>query len=100
MATYEFGGSLCRNSTEMHTAIAVAWLSADGSNTREDMLKTLSEVSDSGLTYECEETWFNWDRGEEDGVNPAFDPIELEGAFSDIRDNFDKHFPVLPPYQP
>ncbi len=95
MATYEFGGSLYRDSGEMHTAIAVAWLQADGMNTREDMQDTLSEMSDVALAGECREAWFL----DKDAIF-EFDPIELEGAFADIRENFDKHFPTLPPYQP
>ncbi len=95
MATYEFGGSLYRNSTEMHEAIVVAWLSADGSNTREDMQEALGALSDQALAEECTDVWFYYNDS-----NSEFDLVELEREFANIRDNFDKHFPTLPPYQP
>ncbi len=96
MATYKFGGSLFRNSGEMHTAIAEAWLSQDGYNTNtcDCMQEVLGYMSDEALAEECCDAWFRV------GPIDTVDTTELVAAFADIRDNFDKHFPVLPPYQP
>jgi hypothetical protein len=83
---YEFAGSLYRNSSDYHAAIAEQWLSAGGTNGRNDMLATLSNCTDAEIASECGKAW-EFDSEE-------FDIDQLEAEIRDIRDRFDEHFPV------
>ena len=84
-AKYEFQATLHRNSREMHDAIAEEWLSAGGSNSKEEILRLLTE-SDESLAAEAAMV-FGLD------AHPAFSRVSLREAFGRIRDDVETRFP-------
>lgn len=93
MTQYLFGGSLHRSSNAMHMACATDWLSAGGLNNRAQMLGFLSTMTDAELVEEC---WSGWNLGERepDSNEAPFSKETLAWCFSEIRKDFDKHFPA------
>ncbi len=96
---YAFGGCLYDTSQAMHEACAQTWLSADGSNSRADMLRFLHGMSDIEM---AEDAWNNWDLSgsqrrtgddPEEKFEGDFDFDELVAAFADTRKHFDAYFP-------
>lgn len=90
MAQFEFGGSVYRNSADMHTAIAETWISANGLNSRTEMLEWIAERAAGQLADDAIAGWFV--EGNDQDL-PEFDRDALIRAIADVQDNFDRHFP-------
>jgi hypothetical protein len=85
--SYEFQSIWYRMQSDMHAAIAERWLSADGINSREDMLRFLSDMSDEDCAINAETNW-------ELADHEYYDRSELMAAFAELRANFDERFPA------
>jgi hypothetical protein len=99
MSNFTFVGGLYPNSRSMHEAIAESYLSADGNNGREDMLRFLAEQTDEEMAQEVKEQWFSGELDDEDGNedrsgNDDFDPDDMAKAFATIRREFNVRWPA------
>lgn len=96
--SYEFQSILYRTPSEMCQDIAWAWLSAGGTNTRQDMLGFLAEDTDESLADECiagfgldqkavtryeelDQTWME---------TREIDRDDIVAGFAWVRANFDR----------
>jgi hypothetical protein len=78
MSNFEFQSQLFDTSSQMHAAIAHAWLSADGLNDAATICRFFAISTDNKLAKECEEAWELCD-------SPDYSHDELVQAFADLR---------------
>jgi hypothetical protein len=100
--SYAFQSTLYRTRADMCRAMASVWLSADGLNNREDMLRFLSEASDAELAAKVVKEW-GLDQPESPGwrdekaqtwmQDRSVAVFDIEAAFKWLRANFDAEFP-------
>lgn len=88
--TYEFQGTLFRNSASMHDAIAYEWITAGGRNPPDDIAKSLSGATDATLANEAIAAWdLLGTDGDGARIMTDFERAELIDAFARFRKSFE-----------
>lgn len=81
---YEFQSILFNTASDLCNAVASAWLSAGGRNTRKFILDSLRDATDAEL---AEEVINEWDLNSDWMAERRICREDIERAFSAIREN-------------
>lgn len=89
--SYEFQSTLFNTVSQMCNAIAGEWLSAGGSNGRDDIESALRDYTDDQLAAECMEGWgLDQEVGDEGQTwmeSRGIDMDDLKAGFARVRSN-------------
>ena len=100
---YEWNSTLFRTRADMLDAIAHAWITAWGRNSREEVLRSLNEATDADLAAELIETWgldqprspelFEYDERPSHMSEHEYTKEDLSEAFTRVRAWHEQHAP-------
>jgi len=99
MSTYEWGDTLFRTKADMLDAIAEAWATAWGRNSREEVLQAFEKKTDDELAAEAIANWALYSDTESCGEGDTHMPrvvyteTELVAAFARLRERLGETAP-------